>query len=274
MPTHSQYSGSPTGSDTNPTPSPCLWNQVDAELEHPGLWLHKYNVMGDLPYNTEAVPTTVDPWHGMEVFTSSGATLAQLDEDGAPRAMVEATDNEGLSINQGIYPYKIIQNAGELVFEARVKRDEITGTWGFFVGLIESITPTATVPITATTTILSDNNLVGFHNEEADPDGVNTTYKANGIAVVEVETDVHTLVADTWVKLGMVFNRNGDNVLAFYVDGNKQATTKLIPSAAGTDFPNDVRMGWVVANLNGAGAAMQLGFDWIRVAQKRTLGVL
>lgn len=265
--TYSGYAGGPASGSTSALPSPQLWHAVDAELNRPGLWMHQWEDFCDDVY-TETLPTTDDPWHGLRVFTSTGATLALADAEGGVRTLVEATDNEGLSISRGIYPFRMTQGDGELVFEARIKRANITATFGFFLGLIEDVAPTVILPIAADGT-LSDNNLVGFYQPEGDPDGVDTAYKANTVTAVTVQADAVTLVADTFVKLGMVFNRRSDNLLTFYKNGLPLSTTKAIPSAAGTDFPNDVRLGWIFAVLNGATAALSASIDWIRVAQRR-----
>jgi hypothetical protein len=267
----SGYSGAPGVGDTTSAPSQNLWAQVDAGLEKPGIWNHMWEDFDNLPFTT--LPTTEAAWPPVyKMFSSSGATFAAADIEGGARAMVEATDNEGISWGMASFPYKIIQGAGELVFEARIKRLNITGTYGFFVGLIESVAFTNTVPIVAAPSAaipLSDNNLVGFNNLESTPSVIDTVYKANTVTLVTVQTGGITLVADTFVKLGMTFNRGGDNILRFYKDGIELGSTKAIPSAAGTDFPNDVRLGAVLATLNGATAALSVTPDWVRVAQKR-----
>jgi hypothetical protein len=54
-------------------------------------------------------------------------------------------------------------------------------------------------------------------------------------------------------KLGFVYepsDTNGVYYMTFYKNGIPLADKKQIPSAAGTDFPNDVRMGFVFAVLN------------------------
>jgi len=264
---YDSYADGTIAADTSALPSPLLWSKVDAELERPGKWMHQWEDFHDMSY-TETLPTTVDPWMGMRVFTSAGATLLQADEEGGVRTLVEATDNEGLSIAKGIYPFKMIQNAGELVFEARIKRANITAVFGFFLGLIEDVAMTATTPIAAAGT-LANQNLVGFFQPEDDPDGVDAVHQANDGGVITTIDNAATLVADNYAKLGMVFNRGGDNKLDYYVNAQKGATSVAVPSAAGTTFPNDVRLGWVFALLNGAGQALSASIDWIRVAQRR-----
>lgn len=255
--------------DVSGMPSVDLWHQYYADIEaRPGSW---FGVSEDFDNLVLAsFPTSQAQYGTFKGFSSSGGTFAASDEEGGVRQLVEATENESVSIAQTDQPFKIIQDAGELIFEARIKRDEITGTWGFFLGLIESVTLAVDVPLTITSA-LADNNMVGFQCEEADPANVNTAYKANGITAVTVQSNAITLVADTYAKLGMVFNRKGDNVLRFYKDGVELDTAYTVPSSAGTDFPNDVRMGWVLGMMNGAGAACDTSVDWIHVAQKRTV---
>lgn len=271
------YRGAPGNSgaalDTTSKPTPGLWAEVDSAPK--GTWVESYADFADLP--TIPTLTTEIAWGNYRVFGSSGATaFGKAADEGGSVNFIEATDNEGASIGQNRFPFKIIQGAGEMIFEARFKRDEITGTWGLLCGLYGefAITTTRSVltaiaPIAAAGTLV-DSNFVGFQNLESTPSVLSTVYKADGVTQVNVLTAAKTLVADTYVKAGMVFNRDEDNILRFYIDGVESSAYKSIPSAAGTDFPNDLRMGWVFAMLNGATAACNTTLDWIRCAQKRT----
>lgn len=260
-----------SGGDTTALPTSALWHQVDAEMATPGLWSHSWENFDEFGF---AVPTTEGAIGKHKGFSSTGGLFTRVDEEGGVIGLGSDGDNEGSSIGQAFFPFKIIQNAGELVFEARVKSSTIADTkHGIFVGLIESAALSATVPIAANGT-LADQNLVGFHRLEGDGDKIDTVYKADGVTAVTVKADAITLVADTYVKLGMVFNRGGDNVLRFYKNGVELADTKAIPSAAGTDFPNDVRLGWVIAALNATATTPgTASADWIRVAQRRVTSV-
>jgi hypothetical protein len=125
---------------------------------------------------------------------------------------------------------------------------------------------TATVPITAAGAI-ADVNIVGFHRLEGDGDQFDTIYKADGVTQVTVQADAAVIVADTWVKLGMVFDPS-NNSLSFYRNGVKLSTTYTVVAAAGTDFPNDVRLGFVIAVLNAtASTPGSSEIDWVRIAQ-------
>lgn len=191
-------------------------------------------------------------------FSSTGGTMAMdAGEIGGGWKGGSDGDNEGASIRQNGQPAKISLDNGDFWFEAMVKTSTIADTkHGFFLGLIDAATLTATVPIAADGT-LADENLVGFHRLEGDGDAVDCVYKADGVTAVTVQADAGTLVADTYTKLGMRFVPkrnigNGPGYLTFYQDG-VAIGSKLIPSAAGTDFPNDVFMGFVFAVLNATG---------------------
>lgn len=270
------YAGAPGAGDTTALPSNGLWAQVDAELEKPGLWTHEWQDFDVYLASEASIPTTEDPFLGghVFVFSDTGGLFTKVDAEGGVRTLGSDGDNEGSSCRSGSYPFKIIQNAGELVFEVRCKSSTIADTkHGILTGLIEDVALTAIIPITAAGAI-ADKNLVGFHRLEGDGDKVDTVYKADGVTAVTVQADAVTLVADTYVKLGMTFNRGGDNVLRFYKDGLELTTTKAIPSAAGTDFPNDIRLGWFFAVLNATGTTPgDAQIDWIRVAQRRVTSV-
>lgn len=202
------------------------------------------------------------------VFGSAGSTLTPDAALGGGIVLTEATNNEAISITTKQTPFKIINTGGSLWFEARIKTNTITGDkQAWFCGLMDATPQTVTVPLTATGA-LADINLVGFHHPEANTTAYDTSYKANGVAAVEVNSDVGTLVAGTYVKLGFKFDTYS-NQLTFYINGSPQATRKNIPSAAGTDFPNDVLMAPVLGQLLAAAASYTLTMDWWKCAQLR-----
>lgn len=204
---------------------------------------------------------------GYRGFADTGGLVADGGEIGGTLVLSSDGDNEGASFRTGCAPFQIGRNQGKLWFEARVKTSDISDTkHGIFLGFMADNALTATVPITAAGAI-ADVNIVGFHRLEGDGDMFDTVYKADGVTQVTVQADAVTLVADTYVKLGIVFNPK-DNTLSFYRNGVKLATTYAVPSAAGTDFPNDVRLGLVMAVLNATATTPgNTEIDWWRCAQ-------
>lgn len=186
-------------------------------------------------------------------YASDGGTVADGALLGGAVVLSSDGDNEGAAFQFATSPYQITQNGKKFWFEVRLKTSTIADTkHGIFVGLLETATLSATVPIAAAGT-LADQNFVGFHRLEADGDYFDTVYKANGVTQVSVQTDAVLLVADTYVKLGMKYDPNDDYKLTFYKNGVKLGTTYVVPNATGTDFPADVRMGPAIAVLNATG---------------------
>jgi hypothetical protein len=134
---------------------------------------------------------------------------------------------------------------------------------------MDTTATTATVPLTAAGAI-ADVNFVGFHKPEANTTAFDTTYKANTVTAVEVNSDVGTLADATYIKVGMRYTSGPLFRLYFYIDGIEQDGYKTLPldSDAGTDFPNDIALGLVAGLAVGAGASDNtLSLDWWRAAQ-------
>jgi len=263
-----QYRGNQGANVANTTRdmSPNIWhdcNQEKIRFRGGGVYFEEDF---DKPGYTAGITTTA-AWGQWKAFGSTGAThlpatpvwggIATLGSDG---------DDEGAVIQGVGLPFQISRSHNKLWFEARVKFDTIADTkYDAFIGLGDQMTISATVPITAAAGTMADENWVGFHRLGTDGDYVDCRYKADGVTAVDVATDAQVLVADTWVKLGFVYNPL-DYVLTFYGNGIELGT-KTIPSAAGTDFPNDVLLSPLAAVLNAAAVTSVFSIDWIRCFQ-------
>ena len=261
------------GQDTTRKPSDTVWKQC------PWAAIQNGNVNGvtffeDFESFPITPPTTEGNWGRLAMFSSTGGTAANnsATDVGGVLAIGSDGDNEGASFRTVSTPFLISRDYSDLWFEIRLKTSTIADTkHGIFVGLIENVAFTATVPIAAAGT-LTDNNFVGFHRLEGDGDYFDTVYKADTVTQVTVQSDACLLVADTFTKLGMRFTKTNDLggafILSFYQDGVRLSTHKQIPSSAGTDFPNDVSLGIGVAVLNATGTTPgTTAIDWIKAAQ-------
>ncbi len=260
-----QYRSSSANTDRGP--SPAIWGSCPVEQLMAGTkdGYHFFDdFLGGPRVAAGAEGAVGGDYRG---FADTGGTVAVGDEVGGTLVLSSDGDNEGASFRLSNAPFQISRSHGKLWFEARIKSSTITDTkHGIFLGLLEDVALTATVPIAADGT-LADKNFVGFHRLEGDGDAVDTVYKADGVTQVTVAADAVTLVADTYVKLGMIYDPTNFK-LTFYKNGVALADTKTIPSAAGTDFPNDVRLGLVVAVLNATGTTPgNSEIDWWRCAQ-------
>jgi hypothetical protein len=263
-----QYKGSQAAgsADTSRCPSPSIWADCPALEIESGVasGIHFFDDFLSGPRVAAGAEAATGKYLG---FASTNATVLDGGEWGGSLVMTGTTDNEGVGFRTATAPFQIARAQGKLWFEARVKSSTIADTkHGIFVGLMDDAAITATSPITAAGAI-ADRNIVGFHRLEGDGDYFDSIYKANGVTQVTVGSDAAVIEADTYVKLGMVFNP-ADNVLAFYRNGVRLADSKTIPAAAGTDFPNDVRLGLVFSAVLATGTTPgSAEIDWLRCAQ-------
>lgn len=251
----------------------CPWLDI-VEGVTPGVWFYD-----DFTSFNKTPATTEGNWtagNGYAQFSDTGGTITAGTGQGGEVAIGSDGDNEGCSFRTLATAFKLARTTKKFWFEARIKSSTITDTkHGIFLGLWEDVALDATHPIAAAGT-LSDNNFVGFHRLEGDGDQIDTVYKANGVTQVTVQADAlaaaDVLVADTYIKLGMRWYPTGDpdgsNRLAFYANGNRLTTSYQMASADGTDFPNDVGLGLVLAVLNATGTTPGTStIDWWRAAQ-------
>ncbi len=189
--------------------------------------------------------------NGFAITTVAGVAMAggvSLGSDG---------DNEGGSVRHQFAPFKIARSKKSFAIEFVLETSTITDSkHGIFAGLIEDVAATATVPIAAAGT-LADKNFVGFHRLEGDGDKFDFVYKADGVTQVTVLADAVTIVAATELRLGFRydvandFDQSGKYWLRAWKNGRPvSGTEKQIPSADGTDFPNDIGLGIIFSVLN------------------------
>ncbi len=268
--------------DTSRMPSPALWDDcpmLDYLALHKGAY-YFYDDFGEIGFTVPTTEGQIGPWY--KAFSSTGGTIkptsATTQVRGGVITLGSNDDDEGASIATCSQPFQITRGDGRLWFEARVKVTSTAVTLAdCFIGLGELMTLTATVPITATAGAMADQNMVGFlrpgTSTTGDGSSLRIFYKANGVTAVTIETVAGAFVSDTFIKLGFKFTPT-DNLLKFYIDNVVRSTTYTIPSAAGTDFPNDVLLGPIAATLNTAGSSTHLfTVDWWRVFQEDSSGV-
>ncbi len=269
-----RYRGNLAAADTSRKPSPNIWYDFPwhdvQEGVRAGVAVHE-----DFTSFNITPPTTEGNWaaeHGYAAFSSTGGTITAGTGQGGEIVLASDGDNEGASIRSLSTPILIQRGVKLACFEARIKFSSIADTnMGAFVGLFENSAFSATVPIAAAGT-LSDNNFVGFHRLEGDGDKMDFVYKANGVTQVTSLADAVSLAADTYVKVGFRFAPldplSGSNYLSGYSNNLRLAFEKQIPSAAGTDFPNDVGLGMALAVLNATGSSPgTMTVDWVRWGQ-------
>lgn len=263
-----QYKGSQGAGllDTSRGPSQSIWSDCPWVEINTGL-MDGITLFDDF-LSGPRVTAGAEAAHGVyRGFADTGGSVADGGEIGGVLVLSSDGDNEGASFRTATAPFQIGRNLGKLWFEARLKSSDIADTkHGIFVGLMADAALTAVLPITAAGAI-ADVNIVGFHRIETDGDQFDVVYKADGVAQVTVQGDAAIMAADQYVKLGMIFDPR-TNQITFYRNGVRLTNAVTVPVALGTDFPNDVRLGLVVAILNATATAPgACRIDWWRCAQ-------
>lgn len=229
-------------------------------------WL-SYQTASTLLTNVALTPTpaSVAP-------TSVGAIIFQ------PTSGV--SDNDQISLQWGgheltpfgSFPFAVIPGmSNDLAFECRLKVNTIADNIGdIFIGLAGAagVAPAAvSVPITQTAdTLATTVSLLGFHKLSGDGDKADFVYeRASGTTASK--TDVATLVADTYIKLGFRYSGRTKTV-SLFVDGEEVTSKRVASSVTGvTPWPNDY-MAPMIATMQVDGTTgMTPTIDWVACAQ-------
>lgn len=256
-----QYAGTNTSAEW----SGSIWADCPVEALRDGQRAGGFyeEAFNTLPGGT--IPTTEGAFRNGAFFSSTGGTcVGDTAETGGGWAMGSDGDNEGAGYRCGMAPFKIILTGGDFWAEWRMLTSTIADTkHNIWSGLMADTSITAIVPITAAGA-LADTGLIGFQRPETAKAGagtggatLNAMYKASGVTAVTVQADAGTLVANTYTNLGLKFipKRNigkGAGYMLWFQDG-VQVASKLWITAAGTDVPNNVALGFVFSVLNATG---------------------
>ena len=261
-------------SDTTRGPSPSVWGTcpVLEIMAQVGQGSGGYYFWEDFDaHGLVTAPTALAALGGGLPFTGFGSSGSKQEVDDASGGssgflLEETTHEEGANFTTENHPYVLSNVAGSLWFEARVKSSTITtNEMSFFVGLADTTAFTAVMPLTAPGAV-GDLNCIGFHKPEANTTAFDFSYKANGVTLEEVNSDIGTLAVDTYVKLGFLMHESDYKVRCF-VNGAEQASTTTVSDALGTDTPSDGGLAPAGAIKNAGGTAEGLTIDWIRCAQ-------
>lgn len=176
-------------------------------------------------------------------------------------ATVDTTDNDSAEV---VFQAPIIVSGGQpWAFEARVKASQIANTVvGWFIGLMTA--NAATGDLIADGGTLADVGSVGFQNKEGDGDILDVVYDNDSQTQNEHSADWATLVADTYVTVGLHFN---GTTIAMYLNGVATGTAIAAADIAAADFPSADVMNPVLIAKGATTTGGAVTLDWIRVAQ-------
>lgn len=260
-------------------PSPSIWKDCPQEqLNSAGLgWYRHVEFLGTPLVNTTITAAllsrlTVD---GMAIDGDDDTVLTQTAtrQGGFIDLETDGDDNDAVALFMEPTCEIVLNSGNKVWFEARFEPGALADQ-GLFFGIAEKAALSRDVVADNTITLIGES-LIGFQMLSDDTDGVDAVFKLDGGTVVEMASDigftstalgssVFHLVADTDHKFGFMFD--GKDQIQLFVDGVKVSSYTIVAAT----FPDNVKMGPIIGYKTGAGAAVSVAFDWIRVGYQQT----
>lgn len=189
---------------------------------------------------------------------------------GGVRLATPATDNHQVLLVASTGAGFVLSDSDPvkpLIFEVSVKTNSIADTIaGCFMGLADAASLDAVNDLMADDgTLTAAAKFIGFHRLEGDGDKIDFVYKnGTGNAQVTLIADMATLVADTIIKLGFVYNPQAVPAkrITIYVNNTEQTTYVTGTQIATATFPDNVVLNPVMGIHNAAAAAANLDAQW------------
>lgn len=261
--------------------SPAIWqayNFIGGNHQDPSLIPYHFDDFSRLPLMASETAQGAFYTYQDTGVTIQGCAAADNSEGefGVLEIAGNDADNDEGHIELGASKHGLVRidpTVGEravVAFECRMKRTSVTDTHtAFTFGIGEPTFCTAEGLVDDTGALYAaGKDFVGFQTLCASNEEIDTIYSIGGTAtIVQIKDNAGTAVADTWIKLGGVYDPNAeaDKKLKLFIDGvelGDSVTDAII--VAGTAFPTDEEMTLVLLTKNGdAGTtAHETYLDW------------
>ena len=174
-----------------------------------------------------------------------------------------SADNEEAAVQWNV-PITVSGGA-KWAFETRLKCENITDAKATCVaGLMFRTAEQAGDVVADNGAALTDGDFVGFVRFAADGDIIDFVYDEGSQTTNVHDDDYHTVVANTYVTLGMYFN---GTTIQGYINGTATGTAISATDIAAADFPTAAVVVPTFAVKGDAADDFDFSIDWIRVAQ-------
>jgi hypothetical protein len=218
---------------------------------------------------------------GYDIFaddTSNHTITGAADENGGVVLMgidsgAAANESQGICSGDGTQQLGQLSDtaAGAFLtaFECRVKKSSIT-TQCLLAGLGQPAICADGGIIDTNGGPMADKAFIGFNVLADDYDSVDFCYQAASATRNDHNTGIHTLVADTFVNLGFIYNpaAPASKRIKIYVNNVEQSTFVTAAEIATADFPDAEALAFTFQHKGVAGsAALEAGIDWWAFAQ-------
>jgi hypothetical protein len=261
--------------------SPAIWQAygfIGGNFNDPSLIPFFFDDFAGLPVMASATAQAAYKTYQDGGVTIQGCAAADNSEGefGVLEIAGNDADNDEGSIELGAGVHGLVRidpTAGEravVAFEARIKRTTVTDNhtaFAFGIGEPGFCAAEALVDDTAAL-VAGGKDFVGFQTLTASNEEIDAVYMIGSTGTtVQVKDNAGTAVADTWHKLGCVYDPREatDKKMRFYIDGvdiGSYVTDAII--SAETAFPTDEEMTLVLLTKNGDDGSTEhpLYMDW------------
>jgi hypothetical protein len=204
---------------------------------------------------------------GYRSYEDTGGSITQLatETGGVIRITTDGTDNDECWLCHGGATSvlgKVASSSGKLlIFESRFRVGQIV-THNAFIGLSEE--GLAAADTVTDGGALASKDLLGFWILEGAATSLVYGYRKAGAAVQTVGTFGTAIAANTWYKVGLVFDPQAPaaNRIKFFVDNIEQTSYATATNIAASTFPDGEEVNFLAGIKNGAAAASSIDLDW------------
>ncbi len=262
--------------------SPRLWGRVTGSMMASD-GSKRLVLVGD-DFNAPKAADTYTDVYSEVAYTSyidtGGTILGLADENGGVLALaMDNTDNDEIWMEAGdgtIQLGQISDTAGSsylTAFECRVKFSSITnGVCSFFAGLAKPGLAAGDTLVDDTGAFKATSQCIGFRNL-LDGDNIQFVYQAVADSAVTINNSAAgTLVADTFIKLGFIFDPDAaaSKRITVYVDNTELSTYVTATQVATATFPDAEALTFLFGSKNTIGttpSTTESAIDWWAFAQ-------
>jgi len=265
-------------------PSPRLWGRVFGAAMPPDGQKRLFLVSDDFAavHNSGTVTDLVSE-HPYVIYasdTSNHKVQGMADEEGGVLQLyidASASANEECGVEAGDAVGQLGQisdTSGDdhlTAFECRLKVSSITtGKLALIAGLASPATAVDGGVIDTTGGPKADKAFIGFQILADDGDSMDFCYQGASQTRQDKITGVHVPVADTFVKLGFVYDPSApaSKRITVYVDNEEQSTYVTSTNIAAATFPDAEALTFICQMKGIAGSvALETAVDWWAFAQ-------
>lgn len=216
---------------------------------------------------------------GYFLYGDTGVTVkAQAGvEEGVLEVAGNDADNDESVLSTGSPSFMVSDTAADakkLWFEARVKKASVAdNACAVFIGLAwdhgDGVSVAKTLCLTDDDANLGAFSFLGFHVDQANGDAMDFVYKAEGQAQTVLIAGVEVPVADTFSKVGFVYDPDAPAAkrIKVFINNVEQTTYVTATNIAAATFPDAEPLAMVWAVKVGAAAESKAQMDWWRAVQ-------